>query len=284
MQRAIEVYRLGNNITQALNADGYENTPDVIALAHDLQAGKMPSYPENLINDRAVEVSTILQDLIDDESTLLDVGTGEMLMLQLVVDQLRSQPREVFACDLSWSRIFKAPMKATAFVADHIAIPLPTKSIDVIMSDNVMMYEHQDRVFQVLQELFRVSKSYCVFIEPSYDLSSDKGKHRIREFKYLYEGWLMSNINLLGGSIIHECVIKNNYKSEMPNKVWVVKVPQTNDISNWPEFTIPGTDYGLDSELFSNDLLVSFPTIKGIPILLNTHAVVTSALIHDKYL
>lgn len=277
-QIAKEAYSKGNNITHALKGKTpAPNTPEIVALAHDLQAGRMPTYPSEIIDGRAEEIALAINDYVMEDSTLLDVGTGEMLMLDLIMYKLQYPCREVFASDLSWSRLHNATMEATKLVCDNVEIPLPTKSIDIVMCDNVMMYEQETRVTDVIQELFRVSKGYVVFVEPSYEHSTAEGRKRMLEHSYLHEHILKLNIESLYGEIVHSILIKNNYKDVMPNQIWVVKVPETNDISNWPEVTVPGTDYPLDGNLFSKDLLVSFPRIDGIPILLNDKAVVTAA-------
>ena len=280
-QIAKDAYSKGNNITHALKGKTpAPNTPEIVAIAHDLQAGNMPTYSTKMLNDRAEEIAMAINDYLMDDSTLLDVGTGEMLMLDLIMYKLEYPCREVFASDLSWSRLQKSWskwLKATKFVCDNVEIPLPTKSIDIIMCDNVMMYEQETRVTDVIHELFRVSNGYVVFVEPSYELSNAEGRERMLEHSYLHEHILKLNIEALDGEIIHSVVLKNNYKDIMPNQIWVVKVPETNYISNWPEATVPGTDYPLNGDLFSKDLLVSFPTIDGIPILLNDKAVLTSS-------
>lgn len=277
-QIARDAYSKGNNITHALKGKTpAPNTPEIVALAHDLQAGNMPTYSTKMLDDRAEEIAMAINDYLMEDSTLLDVGTGEMLMLDLIMYNLQYPCREVFASDLSWSRLHNATMEATKFVCDNVGIPLPTKSIDIIMCDNVMMYEQETRVTDVIHELFRVSKGYVVFVEPSYELSNAEGRERMLEHSYLHEHILKLNIEALYGEIIHSVVLKNNYKDIMPNQIWVVKVPDADDISNWPEVTVPGTDYPLDGNLFSKDLLVSFPRIDGIPILLNDKAVVTSS-------
>ena len=277
-QIARDAYSKGNNITHALKGKTpAPNTPEIIALAHDLQAGNMPTYSTKMLDDRAEEIAMAINEYLMEDSTLLDVGTGEMLMLDLIMYKLQYPCREVFASDLSWSRLHNATMEATKLVCDSAEIPLPTKSIDIIMCDNVMMYEQETRVTDVIQELFRVSKGYVIFVEPSYEHSTAEGRERMLEHSYLHEHILKINIESLNGEIVHLVAVENNYKDTMPNQIWVVKVPETDDISNWPEVTVPGTDYPLDGNLFSEDLLVSFPIIDGIPILLNDKAIVTAS-------
>src|SRR5947207_3038314 len=94
----------GKNVTETLrNQKGLrENTPEVIETAYDLQAGSYIAHVEKN-RDRVVayanELGTLLGEHIRDTDTLLDVGTGEMTTLSLLLQFLPVKPRNLVAFD-----------------------------------------------------------------------------------------------------------------------------------------------------------------------------------------
>ena len=104
------VYENGGNVTDylknKLKLD--KNTLEVIEMAYDLQAG---SYINDLnTNFERVDLFTsefcdLLSPHLLPQDRLLDIGTGEMTTIGLIVNKLRVPIREVLAFDISWSRI-----------------------------------------------------------------------------------------------------------------------------------------------------------------------------------
>ncbi len=147
---ARKAYSEGNNVTELLRIqNGINiNTPDIIEVAYDLQAGTYIDFVTEHHNDAslfATEVGKILNNNITHGDTLLDIGAGELTTLSLVLSSMEMRPSEIFAFDISWSRIYKGISFAKnnmgvdyknlkAFVGDISEIPLHDKSINVTTS------------------------------------------------------------------------------------------------------------------------------------------------------
>ena len=131
---AKEIYKQGKDITQFLRKkfNESENTSEIIEIAYDIQAG---SYIENVTAHRlkaeayANELGGILKQHLQKDDSLLDVGTGELTTLSLVLNNIDVELSKVLAFDISWSRLSKgmtfyrennkkADITVEAFVAD----------------------------------------------------------------------------------------------------------------------------------------------------------------------
>ena len=174
---AKEIYRQGKNITQYLRNkfNENENTSEIIEIAYDLQAG---SYIKSVTADLqtakayANEASDILKKHLTIDDTLLDVGTGEITTLSLVLNRITVPLSRVLAFDISWSRLCKglefhnnnrnSNVSVEIFVADMKEIPLRNKCIDVTTS-NGALEPNGKNLNSLLQELFRVTKKVGAF-------------------------------------------------------------------------------------------------------------------------
>lgn len=112
IRKAKEIHKEGGNITKYLREKFKEdaNTSEIIEIAYDLQAG---SYIKNVNESRekaviyATEMHSLLAPHLTPGCSLLDVGTGELTTLSLIANQLDNRVSEVFALDISWSRLSK---------------------------------------------------------------------------------------------------------------------------------------------------------------------------------
>ena len=144
---AKEVFRRGENVTQYLRKkfNEQENTLEIIEIAYDLQAGsyiKEVQANPTKVSLYADEIANNLQKHLCDGDTLLDVGTGELTTLTLLLNKVNTKLSEILAFDISWSRLnigydFFEKNRAnkdhnvTTFVADIKEIPLHTKCVDL---------------------------------------------------------------------------------------------------------------------------------------------------------
>ena len=109
---AKEIYKQGKNITQYLRNKFNEenNSSEIIEITYDLLAG---SYIEHFNNHRfkqekySSELAHILNNYVQDGDTLLDVGSGELTTLTIVLNQIKKEFSDVLAFDISWSRLKK---------------------------------------------------------------------------------------------------------------------------------------------------------------------------------
>ena len=193
-QLARELYADGKNVAAGLreHLGVTENTPEIIRLAYDMQAG---SYVEAATRDDFVmryaqQLAEHLAPHID--GTLLDVGTGEMTTLSHLVAALPVKPSKVFASDISGKRLEVGQAYAAVhmpdvplevFTADIAKLPLPDQSIDVITSNHALE-PNGGREEELVRELLRVGKKLVLF-EPDYENASDEGKARMTSHGYI---------------------------------------------------------------------------------------------------
>jgi len=296
LDKARKVYAENNNVTEFLKNELQKdyNTDEIIEIAYDLQAG---NYIKNANLNRAnkdlyaCELADILKPYLAHQSSLLDVGTGELTTLSLILNRINNLLLNVFAFDISWSRLYKGlsffeqncnnkNIVLHSFVAEIKYIPLPSKSIDIVTSNHALEPNGKN-LESLLREIFRVAKNKCILFEPSYELNCDEGKRRMDKLGYIknIEG-VASN---LGGKVIDIKLLKNIGNILNPTACFIIEPPQTLSSIEKKEikFTVPGTDLNLAKEEYfykSSDTGLVFPILKNIPILKNKYGVLATAL------
>lgn len=296
LDKARKVYAENNNVTEFLKNELQKdyNTDEIIEIAYDLQAG---NYIKNTNQNRAnkdlyaCELADILKPHLEHQSSLLDVGTGELTTLSLILNQINNMLLNVFAFDISWSRLYKGlsffeqncnnkNIKLQTFVADIKCIPLPSKSIDIVTSNHALE-PNRNNLENLLKEIFRVAKNKCIFFEPSYELNCDEGKRRMDKLGYIKN--IEGTVSNIGGKVIDIKLLKNIENILNPTACFIIEPPKTLSTSEQKEikFTVPGTDINLvKEECFykSSDTGLVFPILKNIPILKNKYGVLATAL------
>jgi len=290
---AKSIYQKGENVTNYLRQKfGSEvNTSEIIEIAYDLQAG---SYVENVesnfdkADSYAEELSNILNDNLERGDSLLDVGTGEITTLTLVLNKLETELSNVAALDISWSRLSigmkfhrenrrtKFPLKV--FVADIKAIPLHEKCVDVVTSSHAL--EPNGRNLEaLLLELFRVTKKKLVLFEPSYELNSEEGKARMDKLGYIKD--IEATVSRLGGKVIDVLPIRHTANPLNPTACYIIEPPsQIGKHIEIVTFCVPGTNFELKSDgqfLFSQDTGLVFPVLDDIAVLKTSSAILATS-------
>ena len=82
----------------------------IIELIYDLQAGSYIAMAEERAADLAplmAEFAALLDPHLEAGDSLLDVGTGEFTTIAAIIEALGTPPAELYACDVSWSRLHK---------------------------------------------------------------------------------------------------------------------------------------------------------------------------------
>lgn len=301
LEKARSVYEKGGNVTEFLRSEFGEsdNTREIIEIAYDLQAG---SYINHVTNDPqkarlyANELSSFITPYLTGCSNLLDVGTGELTTLSLMLREIDNPPNEIWAFDISWSRLAKGKVfwnntvknpgiNLHPFVADIKKIPLATKSIDVVTSSHALEPNGRNLACLLL-ELFRVCKKKLVLFEPSYELNSNEGKERMNRLGYIRG--IEESVDLLGGKVQDIQLIKNTNNPLNPTACYVIEPPSA-DINRYhgnatitnAKFTVPGTNYQLTPRknfLVSAGTGLVFPILENIPILKEEASIIATSL------
>lgn len=297
---ARRAYAEGKNVTDFLREQKQiaHNTIEIIETAYDLQAG---TYIEHLQKNQAqsrayaAELAAILDCYIGDQSSLLDVGSGELTTLDLVVQALSNKPSEIFALDISWSRLYKGLAyvgdrlgsdyaRFTPFVADMREIPLLNKSVSITTSSHALEPNGAE-LPELMSELFRITRDTLVLAEPCYEINSEKGKRRMDRLGYIKD--IDGVVRALGGTLLEQIRIEHPINPLNPTVCFVIKPPPsplaTAEAPQTDIFSVPGTNHLLrkldDSFYFSNDTGLCFSILKSIPILKSDAAILASALI-----
>lgn len=290
---AKSVYQKGENVTNYLRTKfgSEDNTSEIIEIAYDLQAG---SYVENVksnfdkADSYASELSNILNDNLESGDSMLDVGTGELTTLTIVLNKLNTELSDILAFDISWSRLSigmkyhrenrKNKFSLTAFVADIKAIPLHEKCVDVVTSSHALEPNGKN-LETLLLELFRVTKKKLVLFEPSYELNSAEGKVRMDKLGYIKN--IEGTVSKLGGKVIDVVPIKHTLNLLNPTACYIIEPPR--QIAKHLEavtFCVPGTNYELETDgqyLFSKDTGLVFPVLDNIAVLKTSSAILATS-------
>jgi ubiquinone/menaquinone biosynthesis C-methylase UbiE len=291
---AKQAYSRGENITTHLKEKFQikENSSAIIEISYDLQAG---SYIKGVKSNRqkaelySAELAEILDQNLKPMDSLLDVGTGELTTLTLMLGKCTKKLSVVLAFDISWSRLFLGKQFFTentqyqshclrAFVADMKAIPLPAKCVDVATSSHALEPNGKN-LAELLLELFRVTKRKLVLFEPSYELNSPEGRRRMDTLGYIRG--IEQVVEDLGGKILDVIQIKNVSNPLNPTACYVIEPPCNLEIvSTEPSFSVPGTDFPLSQNntfFLSGDTGLVFPILDNIPILKTEYGILATA-------
>lgn len=296
---AKSAYAEGKNVTQFLRNQMHSdvNTASIIEAAYDLQAGTYIQYANensDFVKRYSSELVDVIENNTDNIESLLDIGTGELTTLVSIINQMKCPPEQIYAFDISWSRIFKGIEYAhqhagslydryTSFVADIAEIPMPDNAVSVVISSHALE-PNGGRLEPLMAELFRVTRDKLILFEPCYEINSPEGQKRMEEMGYIRN--MDGVIEKLGGTLIEKVSIRTISNPLNPTVGFVIEPPQQNNKPNYgTSFSVPGTSHPLtkiDNFYFSKQTGLSFPIIKSIPVLKSNTAVLTSSLLTEE--
>ena len=290
---AKSIYQKGENVTQYLRTKfgSEDNTSQIIEIAYDLQAGSYNDIVKSNLDKAekyATELSEILTVHLESGDSLLDVGTGEITTLTLVLNEVGIELSDILALDISWSRLsvgmnfhrenrkIKLPLKP--FVADIKEIPLHEKCVDIVTSSHAL--EPNGKNLEILlRELFRVTKKKLVLFEPSYELNSEEGKVRMDRLGYIKD--IEGMVSKLGGKVLDGIPIQNIGNPLNPTACYIIEPPiQSVKHLDAVTFCVPGTNFKLEADgqyLFSKDTGLVFPILDEIAVLKTTSAILATS-------
>ena len=285
-----QAYLKGENITtliKQLDATNL-NSAEAIELAYDLQAG---SYVDAVLKAPHKfkpyydQLREILAKYIVENDCILDAGTGEMTTLGGVFSQININLARFYCFDISLSRLLVGrrhisktcsidfAAKLFPFAADISTIPLEDNAVDLTWTSHALEPNH-GREFELLAELFRVTKRTCLLFEPSYENNTIEGKNRMEKLGYVRD--LPNQIKKAGGDLVD--IVKINAADQLsplnPTYAYIVSIHKSDSgsaIGSNKCFQCPTTNEPLDcsrqDSLFSSKGLIAYPVISGIPLL-----------------
>src|SRR5579872_4710197 len=294
LRPAVAAYREGRNVMQTLRETLGEtaNTPQIIEIAYDLQAG---GYIDHVRANRELwraytsELAGVLRDHIAAGDRVLEAGTGEMTTLVGVANACYAGISRHYAADISWSRIAKgrafaaAEMRAdlasamSSFVGDLLRLPLRDHSIDVVWTSHALE-PNAGREQAALAELFRVARKRVVLFEPSYEDNSAAGRARMDALGYIRG--LPEAIAALGGRLEEKRPIAAISNPLNPTYAYIV-TPPGGASRNDDEWACPATRLPMQKCgdcYWSEASRLAYPIIGSIPVLREESAVYATSL------
>ena len=294
---AKKAYAEGKNITELLRAQKKidVNTSEIIEAAYDLQAGTYIKHVTQNPEQATLytnEIAQILDKHTHPEDTLLDIGTGELTTLSLLISALTNKPKNVYAFDISWSRIYKGIAfaknkmgveykRVKPFVADINEIPLLDKSINITTSSHALE-PNGEKLKGLLIELFRVTIDKLVLFEPCYEINSQEGKNRMDRLGYIKN--IEGVVSELGGKVRDKLIIKNVSNSLNPTACFIITPPMSNariTKNKNDVFSVPGTNIPLkkiENFYYSNETGLCYSILKNIPVLKSNCSILATSL------
>jgi len=296
-----QAYARGDNAmayarSQLASSGHAGNTVAATLVAYDLQAG---SYVEHARSHPAVtegwgaQLATILDPLLPDAGSLLEVGCGEATTLASVVEHLEilSPLRRVepLGFDISWSRISVANhwlaehrRAARLFVADLFHIPLADGSVDVVYTSH-SLEPNGGREREAIAELLRVARSVVVLVEPCFELAGAEARARMEAHGYVRG--LQEAAESLGAKVV-TCRALEFVKNPLnPSGAIVLRKPAPNlqrgAEPTSPSHTCPVTGAPLESlgdVWWTPELGLAYPIVRGIPLLSPENVFVASRI------
>jgi ubiquinone/menaquinone biosynthesis C-methylase UbiE len=291
------LYLAGENVIEYLRRQSEvpAESSQIIELAYDLQAGSYRKNTERNLGkalNQTREFAQFIGRYISPKQSLLDVGSGELTSLTLILNHLERIVENVYAVDVSWSRLWQGRKFFNQYIhrkdqsvntvsSNMMKLPFPTKSIDVTISTHALE-PNRGHLNSILLELYRVTRSYCVFFEPSYERNSERGRRRMDKHGYIRG--LEESISSLGGELLDVNPIVNVWNELNPTHCYIVRLPETELTAEaWSDklLTVPGTDKRVvkkDGFLYSAETGLAFPILRDIPILKQESGVLATCL------
>lgn len=295
LRPAIEAYKKGENVMatlrELLGAAG--NIDTIVEVAYDLQAGSYTEYVESnpdYWNSYSDELAAVLKDYVGPGISTLDVGTGEMTTLAGVAKRAFTGAGDMYACDISFSRIkagrafvskVMAPEQAARlhpFVGNLFSLPFLDNSIDVIWTSHALE-PNGGKELEALSELFRIAARHVVLFEPSYEKNSDEGRARMDRLGYIRD--LPGAIAKAGGELLDVVPMKVVSNPLNPTHAFICKAPQRDAAKPASPWACPDTRMPMQARgdcFFSPASRLAYPIIAGIPVLRAEQAVLASSL------
>lgn len=279
----------GNAMEYARQAAGTSGNSVIGTLiAYDLQAGTyvaaVRANPEGNLRWCA-QLAEILDPLLTQQGSLLEVGCGEATTLAGVLQCLSNTPSHALGFDISWSRCAEGlawleenKVSARLFVADLFDIPLEDESVDVVYTSH-SLEPNGGREDDAIRELMRVARRAVVLIEPIYELANPDAQSRMRHHGYVRG--LKETAERLGARVTGYRLLDHSPNPLNPGGlVLIEKRGGRKSEGGTPAWRCPLTHAPL-SDL--GDVLVgqtglAYPILRGIPLLRSEHGVVASKI------
>lgn len=298
LKKLKELYDKGINISSFLrDSDSKDfNTPEIIEVAYDLQAGTY--YNEMISNKevrtrkiaRAQEIASHISNLCPDLKSLLKAGVGEASTLLGMLDVF-DHSCKVFGFDISWSRTAYARKlisetwpgqdRASLCTGELEHLPFADSSINVVHTSHAIE-PNGGREKEILLELYRACSEYLVLVEPAYEFANQTQQARMMKHGYCTN--LISHIRELGLELVDTKILSDSMNPDNPSMMLTIR--KKGGKANPPQFCCPeshGELTQVEQFMYSKQSMLAYPVLQGIPCLRSSNSIIATKLM-DFYL
>jgi len=263
------------------------NTREIIELSYEVQAG---SYVQAMQDPSIAKHKKKYACLVADEvlalcrpRSVLEAGVGEATTLGFLIERLGASS-QYYGFDLSWSRVAYGRKWLSEMSVDGVELctgdllhmPYLDSSIDVVYTSH-SIEPNGGREEEIIRELVRVARKYVVLLEPAYELASDEAKARMDAHGYCKS--LVKTAQDLGLSVIKHELFPYSINPLNPTGITIIEKACDNEVKQVGVYCCPSTRTPLRNirdVLYSDESLLAYPVIGGIPCLRQEHAVLAS--------
>ena len=276
------------------------NASDSIAISYDLQSC---SYVQGFFENHLKITSYcdfIFEHLTDlgvvdaissctSRPLICDFGTGESTRFSPLIKRLSNHFTATYlGMDISLSRLsvarrftnlYLSGLIPSFFIGDLKSLPLLDRSIDLSITIHAL---EPNGGFEkdIITEIARVARSYCVFVEPDYERGSPEQKARMTKFGYVkgISSILSENTQL---ELISEIPIPPELGSGTSNESTIYVCKKNGDPS--PDFShcstlpfacpIEKSPLSYSSDFYTSLSGVCYPVIDKFPVLTRKNAI-----------
>lgn len=283
LQRIKEIYRENRNIMKYLQKIQHRdyNTSEDIMISYDFQAGtyntsytRNPQIYEAYHNEICNNLDYYIQKLQCGGYKILEAGIGEGTTFGPVMNRLSIKPQYKYGFDISWSRIKECNLfleelnvidHTFIFVGDIFNIPLKNNSVDIVYTAHALE-PNGGKEKELLAELYRVASKYIIMFEPGYEFANEEQKNRMEYYGYVKN--LAEKARELNYNVIEHRLLNNSLNEKNPTAITVIQ--KNVDTIEGIVLCDPLSKGELikgESSYFSEDCLLAYPIIEGIPCL-----------------
>ncbi|MGZ7446009.1 methyltransferase domain-containing protein [Paenibacillus sp. TH7-28] len=287
-----KLYDQQKNIIQHLKKSAGEeaNSTSDILISYDFQAG---SYIQSYYNNRkprddfAAKLAEVINGLGSIDS-MLEAGVGEAVMLGNLITRLKQRPKDIYAFDLSWSRIkygekFLRSLNINdvkLFTGDMFCMPVKENSMDLVYTIHAVE-PNGGREREALTELYRIAKKYVLLIEPAFELADETARQRMLSHGYVTN--LYGTAKELGYKVIEYRLFEVNLNPLNPVGLMIIQKDDSHGETEEGNDTdilccpITKTTLALKSAAYySTEGMLAYPILEQIPCLLPQNAIVAT--------